>query len=153
MTDMFSPALILLASALLTGLLHQRLRAWLLLLAPLLTLWAIWQIPDGVVATATFLDYQIEPIEGSPLRRLFATVFALMVFAGMLYAFRQARWYELAAAQAYAAGAIGVCFAGDLITLFIYWELMALFSTIVVCTTTPSIPTLRMMPPSKCMIA
>ena len=55
-----------------------------------------------------------------------------------LYAFRQAKWYELAAAYAYAAGAIGVSFAGDLITLFLYWELMALFSTVIVwCGGTP----------------
>ena len=120
MFDGFSPALILVASALLTGVFKKRVRDAVLLLAPLITLWAIWQIPDGVVATVSFLDYQIEPVEGSPLRRLFATIFALMMFAGALYAFRQAKWYELAAAKAYAAGAIGVCFAGDLITLFIY---------------------------------
>jgi multicomponent Na+:H+ antiporter subunit D len=66
-------------------------------------------------------------------------VFAIMVFVGGLYAFRIARWYELSAAFAYAAGAIGVCFAGDLITLFLYWELMALFSTVVVwCGGTPA---------------
>ena len=132
MTEYLSPALILLASALLTGLFRGHLRSALILVAPLATLWAIWQIPDGVVATASFLEYQIEPVEGSPLRRLFATIFALMSFAGGLFAFRHATWQEIAAAQAYAAGAIGVCFAGDLITLFIYWEMMALFSTLIV---------------------
>ncbi len=88
--------------------------------------------------TLPFLGYQIEPLEGSALRRLFATIFALMAFVGGLYAFRQAKWYELAAGYAYAAGAIGVCFAGDLITLFLFWELMALFSTVIVwCGGTP----------------
>jgi multicomponent Na+:H+ antiporter subunit D len=61
-----------------------------------------------------------------------------MAFGGGLYAYRQAKWFELAAAFAYAAGAIGVSFAGDLITLFLFWELMALFSTVVVwCGGTP----------------
>jgi multicomponent Na+:H+ antiporter subunit D len=61
-----------------------------------------------------------------------------MAFTGGLYAYRQARWYELAAAYAYGAGAIGVSFAGDLISLFLFWELMALFSTVVVwCGGTP----------------
>ena len=139
MTDVLSPALILIVSALLTGVLRNHWRSALVLAAPLITLWAVWQVPDGVAGTVAFLDYQIEPVEGSPLRRLFATVFAIMAFAGGLFAFRQARWYELAAAQAYAAGAIGVCFAGDLISLFIYWELMALFSTIIVwCGGSPS---------------
>jgi multicomponent Na+:H+ antiporter subunit D len=136
--DIFSPALILLIAAVLICLVKGHARTAVILVAPIITLWAIWQIPDGVQSTVKFLSYNIEPVEGSPLRRLFATIFAIMVFVGGLYSFRVARWYELAAAFAYAAGAIGVCFAGDLITLFLYWELMAIFSTIVVwCGGTP----------------
>jgi len=139
MTEFLPPALILLTSAILIGPLRGHLRSAVVLIAPLLTLWAVWQIPDGVVTTLPFLDYTIEPVEGSPLRRLFATIFALMAFVGGLYAFRHAKWYELAAGYAYAAGAVGVSFAGDLITLFLFWELMALFSTIVVwCGGTPA---------------
>jgi multicomponent Na+:H+ antiporter subunit D len=138
MTEFLPPALILVAAALLIGPLRGHARSAVVLLAPLATLWAVWQVPDGVVTTVSFLDYQIEPVEGSALRRLFATIFALMAFVGGLYAFRQARWYELAAGYAYAAGAVGVSFAGDLITLFIFWELMALFSTVIVwCGGTP----------------
>ena len=139
MPELFSPALIMIVAAIAIGPARGHLRTALVLLAPLLTLWAVWQVPDGVQDTVRFLSYQIEPVEGGPLRRLFATVFALMAFVGGLYAFRLARWYELAAAYAYAAGAIGVSFAGDLITLFLYWELMALFSTVVVwCGGTPA---------------
>jgi len=139
MIEWAPPALILLIASLLIALTRGYWRAAVILIAPLLTLWAVWQVPDGVVSTARFLDYVIEPVEGSPLRRLFATIFSIMAFAGGLYAFRQARWYELSAAFAYAAGAIGVCFAGDLITLFLFWELMALFSTVIVwCGGTPA---------------
>ncbi len=132
MPDLISPALIMVVAALAIGPARGHLRNLIVLLAPLLTLWAVWQVPDGVQDTVRFLSYEIEPVEGSPLRRLFATIFALMAFVGGLYAFRLAKWYELAAAYFYAAGAIGVSFAGDLISLFVYWELMALFSTIVV---------------------
>ena len=132
MPDLISPALILVVAALVIGPARGHLRTAVVLLAPLLTLWAVWQVPDGVQDTVRFLSYDIEPVEGSPLRRLFATIFALMAFIGGLYAFRLAKWYELASAYAYAAGAVGVSFAGDLITLFVYWELMALFSTVVV---------------------
>ncbi|MFT4808955.1 MAG: multicomponent Na+:H+ antiporter subunit D [Paraglaciecola sp.] len=136
--ELFSPAFILLIAAVLICLVKGHARTAVILIAPVITLWAIWQIPDGVQSTVKFLSYNIEPVEGSPLRRLFATIFAIMVFVGGLYSFRVARWYELAAAFAYAAGSIGVCFAGDLITLFLYWELMAIFSTIVVwCGGTP----------------
>ncbi|MBT8059889.1 MAG: Na(+)/H(+) antiporter subunit D [Gammaproteobacteria bacterium] len=138
MIEFLPPALILLLGALLIGPARGAWRTAVVLVTPLLTLAAVWQVPDGVVLTLDFLQYPIEPIEGSPVRRLFATIFALMAFAGGLYAYRQARWYELAAAYAYAAGAIGVSFAGDLISLFLFWELMALFSTVVVwCGGTP----------------
>jgi multicomponent Na+:H+ antiporter subunit D len=138
MTEFLPPALIMLAAAVLIGLARGTWRTAVVLAAPLLTLAAIWQVPDGVVMTVDFLGYPIEPVEGSPVRRLFATIFAIMAFTGGLYAFRQAQWYELAAAFAYAAGAIGVSFAGDLISLFLFWELMALFSTVVVwCGGTP----------------
>jgi len=132
MPELIPPAFILLVGAALIGPLRGRLRSLVVLAAPLLTLAAVWLVPDGVVFDVAFLDYRIEPLEGSPLRRLFATIFALMAFAGGLYAYRQAKWYEIAAAYAYAAGAIGVSFAGDLISLFLFWELMALFSTVVV---------------------
>jgi len=128
----------MLLGALLIGPARGRLRSALVLLLPLGALALVWQVPDGIQMSVQFLQYPIELIEGSAVRRLFATIFALMAFAGGLFAFRQARWFELAAAYAYAAGAIGVSFAGDLITMFLFWELMALFSTVVVwCGGTP----------------
>jgi len=132
MPEFLPPGLILLAGAVLVAVTRGGLRAAVVLGIPLLTLWATWLVPDGVVATATYLDYTVQLVEGSPVRRLFSTIFSIMAFVGGLYAYRTARGYELAAAFAYAAGAVGVCFAGDLITLFLFWELMAIFSTIIV---------------------
>ncbi len=139
MFELVPPAIYMLIGALLIGVTRGTARTVVLFLAPLVTLWAVWQVPDGVVLELPFLDYRIEPIEGSSVRRLFATIFAGMALVGGLYAFRQAKWYELAAAYAYAAGAVGVSFAGDLISLFLFWEVMALFSTVVVwCGGTPA---------------
>lgn len=132
MIEMLPPGLILLLGAALIPLFRGVLRTAAVLLIPLLTLWAVWQVPYGVSATVTYLDYTVQLVEGSPVRRLFATIFCIMSFVGGLYAFRTAKAYELGAAFAYAAGAVGVSFAGDLITLFLFWELMAIFSTIIV---------------------
>ncbi len=128
----FPPAFILIIGALLIAVARPGLRPLILLGAPLLTLWAIWRLPDGVLLTVQFLGYPIELVEADRLRRLFATVFAVMAFAGGLFGLRQARATELAAAYAYAAGAVGVCFAGDLIVMFLFWEFMALFSAVVI---------------------
>lgn len=130
--ETFPPALILLFAAFMAVISRPNARAIILLVAPLITLWAIWSLPDGVLLTTRFLGYPIEPLEVSPIRRMFATVFTIMAFTGALFSFRTARTAELGAAFAYASGAVGVSFAGDLITLFIWWEIMAIFSTIVV---------------------
>jgi multicomponent Na+:H+ antiporter subunit D len=138
MIDVVAPGLILVAGAILIGLTRGMARSAVALAAPLVTLYYVWQVPDGVAVTMDFLEYAIEPVEGSPLRRMFGTIFAFMAFAGTLFSFRQAKWYELSAAHLYAAGAVGVSFAGDFITLFLYWELMAIFSTVVVwCGSSP----------------
>ena len=113
MLELIPPALFLLLGAALIGPAKGHLRTAIVLVAPLVTLWAIWMLPEGVVLSVTFLEKQIDPIEVNEVRRLFATVFAIMAFVGGLYAYKIAKWYELAAAYAYAAGAIGVCFAGD----------------------------------------
>jgi len=138
MTEILPPVLVLLVGAILISLTRGQLRSAIVLISPLVTLWAVWQIPDGVAITVDFIGYQLEPVEGSALRRLFAMIFSLMTFVGGLYAFRHASALELAASYAYAASAIGVAFAGDLITLFIFWEAMAIFSTAVIwCGGTP----------------
>ena len=49
----------------------------------------------------------------------------------------RSRTVELAAAFCYAGSAIGVVFAGDLVTVFIFWELMAIASTLVVWSAGP----------------
>ncbi len=128
----FPPAFIMILGAILVAMSRPGLRPAFILLSPLVTLYAIWQLEDGVLMTVSFLDYQMELVEASKVRRLFATVFAIMAFAGGLFAFRTAKWYELSAAMAYAAGAIGVCFSGDLLAMFLFWEFMALFSLIVI---------------------
>ena len=133
MTDvLLPPALILILGAPLLLVFGGWARKALLLGLPILTLAAIWSVADGVQMTAPFLDYELELVQGSNLSRMFATVFAIMAFAGGLFAMNQNRTIELVAAFAYAGSAIGVALAGDLFTVFVFWELMAVGSTLVV---------------------
>ncbi len=126
------PALALIAAGLLIPFLNGTARTVVLLVAPIIALWLIWQVPDGVHFTADWLGYQLELVRGDKLARLFATVFAIMAFAGGLFSLNQSSSFELGSAYAYAGGAIGVTFAGDLISVFIFWEIMAVASTMVV---------------------
>ncbi len=126
------PGLPLLLGALLLPLFGPRVRAILALGLPLLTLALAWQVADGVILRIPFLDYELEPVAGDRLSRLFGTIFAIVAFAGALFALNRARVIELAAGLACAGSAIGVTFAGDLITLVVFWEALALASTLVV---------------------
>ncbi len=126
------PALVMILGALLLPWVREQDRPILVLGLPLLTLLLIWRLPDDVTLSLQFLDYSLEPVKISLVGRLFATVFAIAAFAGGLFALRQARLVELVAAYVYAGGAIGVTLAGDLLTLFVFWELMALGSTLVI---------------------
>ncbi len=66
----------MLSGAALIGPARGRLRAAVVLATPLLTLWAVVQVPDGISLSAPFLDYTVEVVEGSAVRRLFGVVFA-----------------------------------------------------------------------------
>ena len=125
----FPPALVLVIGGFVLPLVPLRLRAVLLLGLPLVALALVWNLPEGAAAAWEVHGYALAPVKVDPLGRLFATIFAIMGFAGALFALNQARTLELASAFIYAGSAIGVALAGDLLTLFVFWELMALAST------------------------
>ena len=131
------PSAVLIFGGLILPLLHERVRQLMLLALPLATLYLVWQVPDGPALETRFLGYTLTLVKGDVLSRLFATVFAIMAFAGGLFALNQRRVVELAAALCYAGSAIGVAFAGDLLTVFIFWELMAIASTLVIWSAGP----------------
>ena len=120
------PGLVLIAGALLIPSLRGRWRvAWIVAL-PLLSLALVWRVPDGAAWQIRLLGYTLTPLQGDKLSRLFATIFALMAFGGGLFALSQKSRLELPAAFVYAGSAIGVALAGDLLTVFVFWELMAM---------------------------
>ena len=71
------PGLVIVAGGLILPLVAPGIRRLLLLGLPLVVLWMIWQVPDGVVLQASFLDYELTPLKGDALSRLFATIFAI----------------------------------------------------------------------------
>ncbi len=132
MTDLvLHPGLVLIAGGLLLFWLRGTPRAVATVALPLLVLALVWRVGDGPVWQQHFLDYALTPLRGDKLSRLFATIFAIMAAAGGLFALGQKSRLEVPAAFVYAGSAIGVALAGDLITVFLFWELMAVGSTLV----------------------
>ena len=126
------PGLWLAMGGLLMAGMNTTLRGCVVLGLPIALLYLIWWMPEGHTVTTGFLGYALTPIEITRLGRLFATVFLIMGFCGGLYAFRYASKLELCAAFVYAGSALLVVLCGDLITLLIGWELMAIGSTLVI---------------------
>lgn len=126
------PAFILILAGLILPFVRSGVRGGVMLAAPLIALGLVWSLPDGVSLAMPFFGMDLEPIKADKLSRLFGTVFTIMGFAGGLYALSQSRVQELAAAYIYMGFSLGVVFAGDLITVFVFWELMALASVMVI---------------------
>ena len=126
------PGLVLILGGALLPFLPRRGRAALVLGLPVVAFILVWLVPDGPAFTLAFLDYELVPLEGGRLGRLFGTIFAIMAFAGGLFALARASTLELTAATIYAGAALSAVFAGDLITLFVFWEVMALASTTII---------------------
>ena len=131
------PALVLLAGAGLMALSRGVAHRAIMLAAPLLALALVWSLPDGVGWTLDWMGYEIAPLRADRLSRWFGTVFCLMAFAGGVFALTQPNRMETTAATAYAGAALGVVFAGDMLSLFVFWELMALASTTVILAAGP----------------
>ncbi len=132
MMSSFPPGLLLVLGAVLIPILSGRLRAAWVLSLPLVTLALVASLPDGTLLSFQYLDYRVTPLKIDNLSRLFAIVFSIMAFAGALFSLNQKRVAELTAAFVYAGSAISVALAGDLITVFVFWEIMAVASTIVI---------------------
>lgn len=125
------PGLWLMLGGVLLPVLGRRGRAVAMLIVPLFVLWMVWLAPEGAGPSVPFLDYLLVPVRSDALGRLFATIFAIMAFGGGLFALNRDDRTEASAAMIYAGGAIGVAMAGDLITVFIFWEIMAAASMMV----------------------
>ena len=79
-----------------------------------------WQVTlAGQSLTLLYVD---------PLSLVFSLIFTLVTFVGILYALHNDRAGEHVSTLVYAGASLGVVFAGDWATLFVFWELMAVSS-------------------------
>lgn len=134
MTASLHPCLPLLAGAALSPLFGKRLGGAVSVLAALGGLWAVAGLPSGEF-TAWRLDaagVSLTLLRVDRLAVLFAWIFTLAASAACLFSFGRQSATERAATLAYAGAALGAVFAGDLVTLYVFWELMALTAMFVI---------------------
>ena len=90
----------------------------------------------GTHLEVEILGYSLTPFRVDRLSLLFGYLFHIAAFLGNLFALHLGRedrdTVQHASALLYAGSALGAVFAGDLITLFVFWELLALTSTFLI---------------------
>ncbi len=126
------PAFIFLLAAFIAPLLKGTVRQAVLLAAPICALAVVHSLPEGVIATLTFNGIDLVLCEVTRLNRVFGYIFCIVSILAVLFSFQQEDKSEASSAMVYAGGALGVTFAGDFFTLYVFWELMAIASTFVV---------------------
>jgi len=125
----FPPAFLLLAAAAALPFLPRAGRALLSVAAPLAGLALLYQLESGARVTASFAGFELRLLEVGATNVVFGTIFLLISALASIYAWHVVDRGQQVAALLYAAGALGVTFAGDLLTLLIFWELMAVASS------------------------
>lgn len=108
-------------------------RSFLMLTIIVLSGLQLWMIPETEVRVQLdFLGYELIPYRLDDLSRIFGYVFHIAAFISVLYALHVRDTMQHVAGLLYAGSAIGAVFAGDLLTLFVFWELLAVTSTFLI---------------------
>ena len=129
MVNIVPPAAIFIIGAFLIPLLKGRLKSAYMLLLPIAAFTNILNIPEGMHWPVRFLDYELIFGRVDRLSMIFGYIFVIISFIATLFAIRVKDDGQHVAAFLYAGSALGAIFAGDLLSLFIFWEIMAITAT------------------------
>lgn len=119
------PAAIFVIGALLIPLFKGNVRKAYLLLIPIVTLLDVYYMQNGTYWLHPFMEYELIFGRVDLLSKCFGYVFVIAALGMTFYALHVREAGEHVAAFLYIGSALGVVFAGDLITVFIFWEIMA----------------------------
>jgi multicomponent Na+:H+ antiporter subunit D len=134
MIEPVPPAFLFFGGALLLVLLRRArfFREAILVLVPLAAFANLLQMSPGTYWTYPFLGYELVLGRVDKLSLVFGYIFVIISFLGFLYALHVREDGQHVAAFLYVGSSLGVVFAGDLFTVFIFWEIMALSSVFLI---------------------
>ncbi|MEE8515848.1 MAG: Na(+)/H(+) antiporter subunit D [Alphaproteobacteria bacterium] len=126
------PGLILILGALLVPMLPRRLRYGYMLALPVLAMVQLWTLPAGNAAEVEIFSHVLTLLRVDKLAVAFATIFLIASFLNVIYGWHEKDEVQHVSALIYAGAAIGAVMVGDLISLFIFWELTAVASVFLI---------------------
>jgi multicomponent Na+:H+ antiporter subunit D len=128
MSGWLHPSLVLILGALLIPAFSGRVRQAYCLLLTVSVLGIILSLSHGTYGTFEFLNIGLVTGRVDALSLVFAHVFGIMLIIGTIYSLHVKQPLQHVAAYIYAGSALGVIFAGDLVTLYVFWEMMVFSS-------------------------
>ena len=97
------------------------------------TLAWVFAVPAGAALPARLFGFDVVVVAVDPFSRAAGGVFAFVALADVAYSYGTgASGRETATALAYVGASLGAVFAGDWLTLVVWWELMAVAATVLV---------------------
>ena len=130
--EFFHPSAYYIIGGLLIPLLKGRVKQGYMLLLSLLAFFAVVNMSHGVYGIYEFLSWELTFGNVDKLSKVFAYIFTIMGVIGVIYSFHVENDGEHLSAFYYIGGSLGVTFAGDFLTLFLFWEIMAFSSVFLV---------------------
>lgn len=129
-----NPGLLLIAAGLICAMLPQRqVRQAITVITPIAALFLLLQAPHDInLATTQFVGLDLILYRVDNLNFVFGIAFLIAAFLNAIYALHDDNRLHDGVALIYAGAAIAACFAGDLMTIFIFWEITAISSVVVI---------------------
>ena len=122
------PATALILGGLAAAVLRGRFASMALVLAPILGFWHIYTLELGSTSNLALFGYDIIGVAVDQQAKLFGYLFHLAALVAGIYSFHLRDPWQISMALLYAATAVGVAFAGDMLSLFLWWEGLAITS-------------------------
>ena len=119
-------------SAVIAAVSRGSIRNIIMLATPVLSGLHLWMVPEGIHLQFHFLDFHLIPYRVDKLSLIFGYVFHIAAFIAIVYSLHVRDTLQQVAAMMYAGSAIGAVFAGDLLSLFVFWELLAFTSVFLI---------------------
>ncbi|MDJ0973078.1 MAG: Na(+)/H(+) antiporter subunit D [Planctomycetota bacterium] len=132
MTSSLPPHVLLILGALVVPFLRGRARSVALLALPVASFVLLLGFDKGSSVQFAAFGRELTLMRVDQLSLVWAYVFHIALFVGLLYALHVRSAAQHVAALVYGASALGAVLAGDLISFWCWWEVMAVSSTFLV---------------------
>ncbi len=127
-----APAVIFFAGALISVFLKPRHQAAMLVLTPIVGLINLLYLSNGNHWNYDIIGQESTLLRVDGLSLLFGLIFQLAALIWAVFALHVRASIEHVSALVYVGAALGAVFAGDLISLFIFWEILAVSSAFLI---------------------